>query len=366
MNLKTLYKKNLRGTLQQWSISVDGTTIVTRYGMVGGKIQETRDTIKSGKNLGKINETSVEEQAEAEALAKWTKQKERGYSESSETAEEQTTFGAIDVMLAHTYSKQGHKIVYPAYVQPKLDGIRCVALIEDGSVSLWTRSKKRITSMVHIEDALRRHYSEGHHILDGELYNHAFRDKFEKIVSHVRKEEPEGSYTDVQYHIYDLAHLDSTFESRYVRLSNEDYQSDFLIKVSTEVVLSEDETFRWFEEFKSRGYEGAIIRNSEGKYVGNRSYDLQKIKDFDDAEFVILSANEGRGKLAGHVAAFTCITDDGTPFDVKLMGDQEFLKKAYEDPSLWEGKSLTVKFQGYTNKNGVPRFPVGVRINTPV
>lgn len=366
MKLAKLYKKNLRGSIQEWSIDVDGTSIVTRYGLRGGKTQETRDTIKSGKNLGKINETSIEEQAEAEALAKWVKQKERGYSESLDSAKSQTSFGAIDVMLAHTYSKHGHKIVYPAYVQPKLDGIRCVALIEDGHVSLWTRSKKRITSMIHIEEALSGHYGKGRHILDGELYNHEFKDKFEKIVSHVRKEEPEGSYTDVQYHIYDLAHTDSSFESRYSQLVKEDYESTYLVKVPTKFVSSENDTFTWFEEFKSNGYEGAIIRNAEGMYVGNRSYDLQKIKDFDDAEFVIISANEGRGKLAGHVASFTCITDDGTPFDVKLMGDQEFLKRAYENPSTWEGKSITVKFQGYTNKNGVPRFPVGVRINNPV
>ena len=71
---------------------------------------------------------------------------------------------------------------------------------------------------------------------------------------------------------------------------------------------------------------------------------------------------EGRGKLSGCVGAFTCVTEDKTRFDAKMMGDTEYLRKCFEDHSLWQGKRLTVKFQGLTNKNGVPRFPVGVRI----
>ena len=77
--MDTLYKLSTTGKLLQWDIRVednqDGTaSIVTDHGQVGGKIQTTSDLITGGKNIGKANETTVQEQANKEALSKWKKQ----------------------------------------------------------------------------------------------------------------------------------------------------------------------------------------------------------------------------------------------------------------------------------------------------
>ncbi len=118
----------------------------------------------------------------------------------------------------------------------------------------------------------------------------------------------------------------------------------------------------FFAQFTAQGFEGAMLRNVNSLYVNKRSYDLQKVKEFDDSEFGIAGVKEGRGKLAGH-AIFICELGPkgGETFDVKLKGDTEYLKKLWEDKSLWEGKMLTVQFQGLT-AYGVPRFPVGIAI----
>ena len=115
------------------------------------------------------------------------------------------------------------------------------------------------------------------------------------------------------------------------------------------------------ERFLEDGYEGTIIRNMHGPYENKRSYHLQKYKDFIDSEFPIVGIEEGRGKLAGHVGNFVC-EYKGNTFGVKLKGSTEFLKECYENHELWKDKWMSVKFQGYTSTNFVPRFPVGLKI----
>ena len=70
-----LYKKTATGADQMWQVETDGNKIITRWGQVGGKIQEETEVIKTGKNIGKQNETSPEQQARYEAQALWTKKK---------------------------------------------------------------------------------------------------------------------------------------------------------------------------------------------------------------------------------------------------------------------------------------------------
>jgi hypothetical protein len=122
-----LYKKTSTGKIQQWETSVsDDSVITTRFGQVDGKIQETQEVITKGKNIGKANETTPYDQAVAQAQANWTKQLKKGYVDSIEDAMAGKTDniieGGISPMLAHVFSKQGHKITYPALAQPKLDG----------------------------------------------------------------------------------------------------------------------------------------------------------------------------------------------------------------------------------------------------
>jgi DNA ligase 1 len=369
MTLPTLYKKTSTGAIQFWEIWTEEYSktaeIRTKYGQLGtGSPQYTVDTISKGKNVGKKNETTPAQQAEAEAKAKYEKQLKKGYVESIEGAEAGETDDLIEggqlPMLAHSFSKHGDKIKYPAYAQPKLDGIRCVAILKEGECTLWSRTRKQITSMPHIIAAIENMFKKDA-ALDGELYNHEFRANFEHIVSMVRQEEPDEKHTDVQYHIYDTIRPGS-FKERAEWLWENVKKSDFLKLTPTNLVETEDQVLGSFQTFKSCGYEGAIIRNAAGLYVGKRSYDLLKVKEFQDDEFEIVGVEEGRGKLQGHVGAFVCRTTDGKEFLAKMSGDTGNLKKYFEDHSTWIGKQLSVQYQGLTGSNGVPRFPVGIAI----
>jgi DNA ligase-1 len=375
--LPTLYKKTSTGAIQEWTIGVDKNVIVTVYGQIDGKKQRTEDTIKDGKNIGRSNETTPAEQALSEATSKWEGKIKKGYVEDSSRAAdgEKDIDGGFDCILAHKFADHGHKIKYPAYSQPKLNGHRCLAVVEDGVATLWSRTRKPITSMPHIIKELEDVYPSGYHKIDGELYNHAFKDNFEDLASLIRQEVPAENCTNVQYHVYDKS-MEGGFGERIERLAGElhGYEKKhgplkYIVLTSTILVKTEDEMVAAFESHLAKGYEGAMARNAVGAYVGKRSYDLQKMKEFQDAEFDILDIKEGRGGYAGcgifvcrssasiHVESCRC---EQCTFDVKMRGPKEQLKLFFTDHSTWRGKRLTVKYQ-YISKYGIPIFPVGER-----
>jgi DNA ligase-1 len=365
MDFPVLYKKTSIGALQFWQIKTNENEIIVTYGQLGtSSPQVTTDVIAKGKNLGKINATTPAQQAHLEATARWEKHLKSGYVQSKEDAEQgnldAVIEGGILPMLAHTFSKQGDKIVYPALCQPKLDGIRCICIISQGKCTLWSRTRKLITGVPHINRALEDLFPNQDIMIDGELYNHSYKKDFEKIVSFVRQEAPIAGHEVVQYHIYDYPHATMKQEDRTKFLQGLALK-DPLILVETVEVNNEDEMMACFDDFLKQGYEGLIARNKKGLYVNKRSYDLQKVKIFDDAEFKIIGIEEGRGKLAGH-AIFVCETSEGNSFKAKMKGDTERLKEYFDNHSLWEGKKLTVKYQGLT-AYGIPRFPVGMRIH---
>lgn len=368
--MKTLYKKTSTGAIQQWTIKVQGNVIHTAYGQVGGKIQDTHDTIDEGKNTSRSNATTPEQQAVLEAQAKFEKQLKKGYVRTIREAEvgavDSVIEGGIVPMLAKKYSEDAHKIIFPAYSQPKLDGVRCVAIVKGGNCTLWSRTRKLITSVPHIVVELEQAFPSGEYTFDGELYNHAFKKDFEQIISLVRQETPKKGHEIVQYHVYDMASAES-FGLRIDAVRKLlGKLTPSIVVVETELVADENELMEMFDKFVAKGYEGAMVRNIASPYVNKRSSDLQKIKEFLDDEFEIVDIEEGRGKLQGHAATFVCKTKDGQTFKAKMKGDTDMLRKYFQDSSLWSGKQLTVKYQGLTGKNGVPRFPVGLRFREDI
>ena len=392
-NFPKLYKKTSTGKIQSWEVSAidnDGVaTIVNLYGQVDGKIQESRETILEGKNIGKANETTANGQARMQAKARWEKQLKKGYAKTIEDAEagvtDEVIAGGVFPILAHKFAEQGHKISYPALAQPKLDGHRCTSqrdvdttIVNEHlsksvlSISLWSRTRKPITGLPHLNEAIERaslRIGFDFERLDGELYHHDYRDNFEDLTSFIRQEVPKEGHEIVQYHVYDIPDDTKTNYERYQLLEalRPLFEGTAIKIVETKIVNSEEELYEYLEDCLARGYEGAMVRNFDGKYQFKRSYDLQKLKKFDDDEFRIIDIKVGtKGSMAGK-AVFICEKyrdeqpiPDGKTFDCKLKGNMDKLTEYADDPSLVIGKILTVKFQGYT-KYGIPRFPVGER-----
>lgn len=366
--LPKLYKTTGTGKTQTWQIFIEGAETYTKFGPTDGTIQTSALETVSPKNAGKANATTAEEQAVLEAEAKWRKKLGSGYVQTLGEIEAGTVDasiqGGIFPMLAKTYRKDGHKIAFPAYAQPKLDGHRCIAVVDGkGQCTLWTRKRKPYASVPHIVRAVEA-LGLRDVVLDGELYADSFRDRFEQLAHLVRQSVPETGHQSIEYRVFDMQGSEG-FGRRYERLKKLlAHARNPIVLVDTCRVDGETALLIAFEDYRALGYEGAMVRNAEGSYESHpthRSGDLQKIKEFDDAEWPIVGIKEGRGKLAGH-AIFTCRTQDGSEFDVKLAGDSSALRDYFENPDKAIGKLLTVQYQGLTGKSGVPRFPVGLRV----
>lgn len=356
-----------------WKIWVVASTIHSESGQVDGKKIKSEDFIREGKNIGKANETTAGDQSVLEATARWTKKKKKGYVERQDDAAEGKTSSLVDggfvPMTARVYQDHKKHIKFPCAVQPKLDGIRCT--VKNGK--LFTRSRKSITSVPHIEKFIHDNSLMGW-LLDGELYNHDYKDDFEKITHLVKRPDPAKGHEKVQYHVYDL-NFDYPFETRLREMDEwapflEEDKNCPIKMVETRIAKDEAELSKIYEDFMEQGYEGAMVRNLNSPYENKKSKHLQKYKEFMDDEFKIIGAEEGRGKLTGCVAKFICEIPKGfdehgyrtfkaTPSDA--LGKQEFKKKMFDNPSIWKGHWVTVKFQNYTKKTVVPRFGNAIR-----
>lgn len=362
MNKVTLYGKAKTGKIKEWSVFVekingDCSLLEIEHGYQDGKKQVDTRYIMEGKNLGKKNETTPYEQAVFEAKSLINKKLDENYATSINNIPSNSG-GMFLPMLAHSYDKHSKKINFPCWVQPKLDGVRMLVKKENGKVFLWSRKAKEILTLSSIKKELDSILEEGD-CLDGEVYCHGW--DFQRIISAVKKE---GLDTELlEYHVYDSPHLTKVFEDRFVNSSLKEKinSSKRIVWVDTVMVSDLEELTKNEVSCISKSYEGLMARNKKSLYkYKNRSYDLQKVKRFEDEEFKIIGGKEGTGREEGLVV-FRCVNEAGLPFDVRPKGTQEQRAEWFNNLNNFIGENLTVKFQGRTS-DGIPRFPVGLRI----
>ena len=220
-------------------------------------------------------------------------------------------------MLAHKYDEKRIDWSQPVYIQPKLDGVRCL-FTKDGAFS---RAGKKFMNLAHIEVKLIPFFKQQPDvILDGELYNHELKNDFEKIISLVRKQKPTAddrleANQLVQFHMYDYFDnvLYDSYKTRMQKLVCSDLYGKEIKYVPSKLVDTYSYARLLHEEFLEDGYEGSIIR-LDGLYKHGRSYDLMKFKDFSDAEATITGYEEGKGKRQGTIGKFLMTDDEGVQF----------------------------------------------------
>lgn len=360
MKFPTLYQKAQTGKITQWTIWTEGNLIIKEHGEMGGRMQTTTPVACYGKNIGKANETTPEQQAEMEAKSQWQKKLDNKYSETIETADAGTKM--LPMLANHLNDRKG-KEQYPAYLQRKYDGVRCLAFWEGNRIKLLSRGNKEYTVPVHINEAVARILPEGK-VFDGEIYKHGLT--LQEINRRVKKHR--GKETDeLEYHVYDVfdpKDLDIPWAQRLKHLDyfEERELDDSIIKiVETRLVTSREQVDQYEKEFVAEGYEGAIFRPFNAPYVyGKKTNNILKVKSFQDEEFEIVNFEEGKGKYEGCVI-WVCKTKEGKEFNVVPKGTYEDKKYWFDNAMSFIGKMLTVKFFNYTEE-GIPFLPVGKSI----
>jgi DNA ligase-1 len=352
----TIYKKTATGAIQQWHQELNPENPIqyrTVSGQVGGALVYSTWRDSEGTNVGRSNERTPEDQAIFEIESNYKKKLSVDYHENVDNVNLEKIF---EPMLAKEYGKS--KISFPVYSQPKLDGMRCIAK-EDG---LWSRSGKPIISCPHIFDILEPLFQkyEGL-ILDGELYNHEYKNDFNSIISSARKTKPstedlEVSFGVIEYHVYDLpseSHLN--FSERFNLL--ESILSDINPKIKlvrTNRVDNQTDLDNLYGDYLSNGYEGQMVR-LDSSYENKRSKHLLKRKESRDLEFELVDIEEGIGNYYGIAKKAILKLPDGRLFGAGITGTQEFNRNLLLEKHLYIGKPTTVVFFDYT-PDGIPRF----------
>ena len=359
----TVYKKTSTGKIQQWRAYVEKTTtgylLKVESGQVDGKLKETSgQVIDEGKQ-----KRSAKEQAIFEATSKLNKKRDEAYFDTIEAAQTQVK---LLPMLAHPFTKRKHNITYPAIVQRKFDGVRCLARIEDdGTVTLMSRKGKKFPHLGHIRREILNFNKNPNVVIDGELYSDTLT--FQELVGLVRRETlKEGNdkqMLEVSLRVYDCIDLEEEqdFKDRYVTITDITNGAKYLSLVENVSVNEEKEIHAAQARFVEEGYEGAMVRNLTGAYaIGKRSANLQKVKTFLDGEYEIVGFAQGTGDETGCVI-WVCKTKDGQEFNIRPRGTREERQEYFKNGKDNIGKMLTVRYQELTD-DGIPRFPVGISI----
>lgn len=346
------------------------TEYYTTNGLMDMKMTTSTPTvITTGKNLGKKNETNVLTQAYNDCSSKYKLKIKSGYSE--DIAEQTESLEQFPFPMAlKPWKDFKTKLTYPLYVQPKLDGLRMIAMLDsEGKVVLKTRRLHDIPKFDKLKKELQSLYdasTDKDLILDGELYAHGM--DLQNISGIVRAEtDREDEKDTLQYWVFDCFSIKDSnnylttdsFETRIERLRLfVGTKSTLVVLNDTISVSSESESDKYYDRIISDGYEG-IIYKSMGKpydYSFNKekrsSWYLKRKQRFDD-EFAIVSFGEGKGKDTGCVV-FVLKTKEGVEFNSVPNGTYDYRKDLYQQClqnfDQFKGKMAKVQFEDYSTE----------------
>ena len=295
-------------------------------------------------------------------------------------------------MLCYPFSeKRLSKYKLPVFVQPKLDGLRCrVQVTTSGDITLLSSENNEIICMPHINHAMSKFYKKALGDLelpiefDGELYSHNL--SFQEIVSRAKRTKNlHPHHEDIQFHIFDvivgevlemeqktrIAYLNACFgmyrddESPYIN-SHPTYTPIRL--VPTYVANNSAQVFSLLQRCLVEGYEGVIVRASDGYYKRSRNTQIMKWKPRKSDSYPIVGYVEEvsiDGDPKDALGALICKCEKS--LETFNVGSGSFLTREGRI-ELWKkrddliGKRAVIKYQELTDTKKIPRFPVLINI----
>ena len=252
------------------------------------------------------------------------------------------------------------------YVEPKLDGIRCLAMVENGDAKLFTRAGKQITnfdSTVGVELAQLR---DG--CYDGEIMSVDFRELMRQVN---RKEDKDIS--QVFFAVFDYISPEEwhTKESKTpCSVRKEQIQDQILNKslvgefkylkvVPFRKTDATEECFKfWHDHWVSKGEEGIMIKDINAPYEFKRDWSVMKYKAFFDVDVRIKGLLEGSGKHQGKLGSFV-IDYKGKEVRVGSGLTDALREELWIDRVKHVGRIIEVRYQEET-PDGSLRFPTFV------
>ena len=267
----------------------------------------------------------------------------------------------FDVALAQKFDMKRVK-EDSVYVEPKLDGIRCLAIVENGEAKIFTRAGKLITNF---DSTLGRELAQlGDGCYDGEIMSNDFTDLMRQVY---RKQNVDVS--DVYLGLFDYIPLQE-WKSKQGKLSCKErftilserlrvHDLDYLRLVTRTLCKSDYNLIKeYHDKFVRVGYEGAMIKDVTAPYCFGRDWSVMKFKAFFDADVPITALLEGTGRHSGKLGSFV-VDYKGVEVRVGSGLTDDLREHIWSDKAAHIGRTIEVRYQEET-PDGSLRFPTFV------
>ena len=263
----------------------------------------------------------------------------------------------FDVALAQKFDMKRIKSS-EVFIEPKLDGIRCLAIVENRVAKLYTRAGKLITNFDDTVGAELSKLNDG--CYDGEIMSTDFTELMRQVY---RKDDKDIS--EVYFALFDYIPLKewkakSSREQAWRRYEILKWRikdlNKYVTLVKRERIKSDyDEIKRIHDSYVNRGYEGAMIKTIHDPYCFGRDYSVMKFKAFFDADVPIIGLKEGTGKHQGKLGSFL-VDYKGVEVNVGSGLTDELREQLWQNPEEQVGRIIEVRYQEET-PDGSLRFP---------
>lgn len=287
----------------------------------------------------------------------------------------------FDVALADTYKEETKKKVNWRdnwYVSRKLDGVRCIAYIDEtGEPKFFSRAGKEFDTLGKVAEQLKKHNLRKI-VLDGEIcmVDEFGNEDFQGIIKEIKRKD--HTIQTPKFLVFDILHQDEfdsctsdrIFSERQAELDLFFGRYDFvgfIDRVEQTLIQSDADLQARMDQATQLGWEGLMLRK-DVPYQGKRSSDIMKVKKFHDAEYVVIGTENAVNRVIveGHeveeeMLRNVIIEHKGNRVQVGSGFTQEWKRYYYQHPEEIIGKTICVQFfEETTDQNGQHslRFPV--------
>jgi len=377
-----LYIKDQTSKIREWSIFYDDTSYSSKYGVLNGEMINSKVIINEGKNIGKSNETTIAQQVLKEVESEYKDHKKKGYKSCKDlnliehallpnslylelnellSSSKTDASGNFKPMLAN----KKYTIDLPAFVQPKINGVRCtkhIKTVQDGlfgtSEQVMFLSREGIEYEIeHLSNIVKNIDSSIN--LDGELY---ISGEVVTSIGGAARNKNNILHKKLCYIIFDDAN-DLEQHERILNINSIDCENvihltiyDFCFMnetqlfepkvyiIPTQLINDQDIISNFTDMCLQYGFEGSIVRDYHATYkFGQRTKYMRKYKKFDDAEFIILDIIPY--EKDPYLSKFVCRNDiNDEIFESIPIGNTEVRHEYLENKQNYIGKKVTIKF----------------------
>lgn len=222
---------------------------------------------------------------------------------------------------------------YPVMVEAKADEIRCRVTLGNGLVHYESYAGKPLHNLAFLDKTFQlvRHHSGINEFDIGVEVNGNFNDSYRWVRS--LRGLPQAKFdkktgliiapaldpTMVKVILFDLPQNPKPFVDRIVEI---DFACQGLrqygmnaIRPARALANNEAEVLAWYEDFRSKGYEGAMAKTLDHVYARRRTFDWMKIKPKETFDGRITGFNEAiseAGMPLGRVGSINVECADGS------------------------------------------------------